>query len=706
MCDLLQNVKTAVFVGKDRQSDFLSYLTVSPVIQEALKKQKNYILQRIPEKYTPYKKNAATQKNIVYPADVCANKNGEVFILDAGAACIHVIDRSIVAAVYFIGKYNSPNLDDYSKAARNNCSRAKKCVRTQFRAMKVKRIVSSALSSHDDNLYVLRQKKRTGQVVQLMSFNLKKKKSQVPLEYNVLIKIHPSFSISKLFAVPFDCCFGGMVDDDEFKLKIVYYKSVSKRKVSEFDIDVKTRSKPFLHTDGSLITVTDTGLAVHRLLFNGRVISKTLIDSHELDGVVSSLCMNGKVISTLVFTRNSYALFQLGRLNFAVRYANAVLQLYDAIGYVPPEGGRGERLARRNISFSESLSKGKESIKLLQDMQNQAENSNPNRSSFRGADGMPWTDTINSFVATVESWEVNKMRADHIKQGSSDLIQPAALGSEKNVEHSFGYTTRKGQGHNMSMQEYIIAKRKFATDFQLRMCQMPFCQHTKENIRDKGYQQIEGDRCKITSRELKEIFTLTEKETVRKNVQEVPECDRILLNKAFAVAKSVPRQTNRAKWRERSGFTPNLLSERSAPGMIRAQDLVCCHSITGSLMFLIVQEDVLLSDSDVKVLVRFPDGTISFYIGSDKLVVTKEQIMALPSQLYEVTDDGEVKLDDAVSSDFDFLSDNQSTDLTEEEWALLTDTSYVNSEVSINSGKKRKKQSNNVGSNGGKKMKT
>ena len=51
-------------------------------------------------------------------------------------------------------------------------------------------------------------------------------------------------------------------------------------------------------------------------------------------------------------------------------------------------------------------------------MQNQAKNSNPSRSSPRGADGMPCTDTINSFVATVESWEVNKMRADHIKQGS------------------------------------------------------------------------------------------------------------------------------------------------------------------------------------------------------------------------------------------------------------------------------------------------
>ena len=66
-------------------------------------------------------------------------------------------------------------------------------------------------------------------------------------------------------------------------------------------------------------------------------------------------------------------------------------------------------------------------------------------------------------------------------------------------------------------------------------------------------------------------------------MQEVPECDRILLNKAFAVAKSVPRQTNRAKWRERSGFTPNLLSERSAPGMIRAQYLVCCKTMIDSM---------------------------------------------------------------------------------------------------------------------------
>ena len=221
VCELLQTIKTAVFVGKDRQSDLLSYLTVCRVVQEALKKQKNYLVQRVPEKYMPYKKNASSQKKIVYPVDVCANVNGEVFLLDAGAACIHVVDRSTVAALYVIGKYNTPNLENYPVTGKNmvqnirfsnsllgisidaednlyvtdssrkevivirNCARAKKSIKTQFRVMKVKGLLSSALSSHDNTLYVLRQKKKSGQHVQLISFDLKKNKNQVSLEYIV-----------------------------------------------------------------------------------------------------------------------------------------------------------------------------------------------------------------------------------------------------------------------------------------------------------------------------------------------------------------------------------------------------------------------------------------------------------------------------------------------------------------------------------------
>ena len=48
---LLQQLKNAVFVGKDRQSDYLAYLTVGEEIQTALWEQENLCIQRVPEKF-------------------------------------------------------------------------------------------------------------------------------------------------------------------------------------------------------------------------------------------------------------------------------------------------------------------------------------------------------------------------------------------------------------------------------------------------------------------------------------------------------------------------------------------------------------------------------------------------------------------------------------------------------------------------------
>ena len=188
---------------------------------------------------------------------------------------------------------------------------------------------------------------------------------------------------------------------------------------------------------------------------------------------------------------------------------------------------------------------------------------------------------------------------------------------------------------------------------------------------------------------------------MRKKKPEVPVDDQNLLHKAQIIAKSVPRQTNRAKWRERSGFAPNLLLEKCVPGMLHLNDLVCCRSMTDSLMFLIVQEDVLLSNNDVRVLVRFPDGTVNFSISSDKLVVDQGQIMVLPMQLYEVKD-GEVTLADAVKADFELLSTQQANDLSEEEWAVLTDLTGVPEEEVSGKGRKRK---GTTTANGGKRRK-
>ena len=238
-------------------------------------------------------------------------------------------------------------------------------------------------------------------------------------------------------------------------------------------------------------------------------------------------------------------------------------------------------------------------------------------------------------------------------------------------------------------------------DFQLRMSQMPFCQETKDSVQDKGYQQLEGSRCKISVKDLKEIFQFAQRERFQeeqqqpsKHIVEPSDEDKIILKKAYLLSKSVPRQTNRTKWREKSGYQPNMLLAKECPGMIYAGDLVCCRTVSDKLIFLIVMEDVLLQDVDVKVSVRFPEGTIPFEIGSDKLEVANGQIMVLPPQLFEVVD-GEVVLSDAVSVDFQSLSEKQGVDvLSEEDWAVLVDTSCLpEDETTENIGAGKRKAS-------------
>ena len=72
--------------------------------------------------------------------------------------------------------------------------------------------------------------------------------------------------------------------------------------------------------------------------------------------------------------------------------------------------------------------------------------------------------------------------------------------------------------------------------------------------------------------------------------------------------------------------------------MLIKNDLACCRTANDSLMFLIVESDVLLDQVDVKIPVCFPDGTINFLVDVDKLVTDNGQIMAIPVQLYDVVD--------------------------------------------------------------------
>ena len=254
-------------------------------------------------------------------------------------------------------------------------------------------------------------------------------------------------------------------------------------------------------------------------------------------------------------------------------------------------------------------------------------------------------------------------------------IHAPSITSEKDVEHSFGYIMKKGQGNNQSQEEYIISKRKHVIDFQMRKCKMPFSQYTKDSIQDKGYQQIEGDRCSLSKEELDEIFFIKNEEDCMEEAKVQSSEEAIILKKAFLLSKSVPRQTNRTKWRERSGFGPNMLVEQSTNGKLCMGDLVCSKTSDG-YDFLIVEEETLLCTNDLTIgLKRVCDGE-KISMNVESLVVEKGHIMALPCNLYEVKQEEVIFTTSAAKSFQKILlqrleDPEEQVTMTDDDWALL-----------------------------------
>ena len=379
--EILQNIKNAVFVGKDRQSDLLAYMTVGPLVQEALRLKGRSWIQRIPERHLSYKSNAKSQKKIVLCVDVCANRNGDLYLLDAGAACVHVIDRSNVAAVCMIGKYNAPNMDEYHSDAPNKnvlskiklsnrlvdisidsddnlyvadgmrcevivipkCYRAKSCKRktARFYVLNVPGTLSCSVIS--DKLFVL-QRSDSETVVKLLNHRLPKTNlNKYHLKYTVAMTL--PCSAERLFSVPFHKCFGGQ-DGNELKL---FYYSKSKEIIKlEKELEVKSLTKPSLSDDGMVIVGTESGVAVHQMYGEGL----KFLRHDDFDGFVKCVFIKGNVVTAAVLHQNSTKVLQNSPHDFGIDLCSAICNFYHAIGYVPPVVGKKDHSFHLTIVFN------------------------------------------------------------------------------------------------------------------------------------------------------------------------------------------------------------------------------------------------------------------------------------------------------------------------------------------------------------------
>ena len=87
----------------------------------------------------------------------------------------------------------------------------------------------------------------------------------------------------------------------------------------------------------------------------------------------------------------------------------------------------------------------------------------------------------------------------------------------------------------------------------------------------------------------------SESEKTNSNV-EITEEDVMILKKAFILIKSVPRQSNRAKWNDNSRYQPNLLTMELCHWKLLTGVLVFHIDIENQLIKYIMKEDFVLSD--------------------------------------------------------------------------------------------------------------
>ena len=128
----------------------------------------------------------------------------------------------------------------------------------------------------------------------------------------------------------------------------------------------------------------------------------------------------GDIKYVLGLIDNSYVLEEIGQLNFAVKFCNAVNTFYNAIGYIPPHGDK----SFRKMNLVESIASGEHLMNLLLSMQSTLEETFFPGKSFTRAFGIPFTDTVHCVRMTIEAWKGLAERLNFLSPGLHLSVYP------------------------------------------------------------------------------------------------------------------------------------------------------------------------------------------------------------------------------------------------------------------------------------------
>ena len=517
---ILRNLKNAVIVGKDRQSDYLSNMTSGKIVQDALTAKKNYLVTRVPEAVLAHKENANKQKNMIYPVSVACNDNGDSFILDAGAACVHVYDHFTVTKLHLIGNYCKPCVTPYPPTGNANLKGKdvklsnrllsmtihnndlyvvdggrkelvilRKCLLAKNIRTSLLHICEgsfSSIASCNDGVVVLRN-----DVIDILLIRFPPaRKYSLRVKEKLIRTIKPSQPVRDLFGwASMEYCFGAVRHSDQ---EVVFYFEESD--FDEHPSGIKSVLPPCVTPMNLLVTVAPSSAKANVITFHsvdidddGNLVS-TLESPLNVPLLPSAVASWGSTLQIIGKDVHGYKLQEWGPLNFGLRLSKAINLAYDAIGYLPPHGLKDipERL------FPQMIEESKVLAAVLNEMQDDGQRIFPTRSRFGGNEGKIFSQTVECLNSTIEDWEILSQRIEFMDPSLVEGIRARSISNEGVIEHAFGFVTLKSGKQLQDMYEYIHNKSRHELDFQMRLTQLPFCQCTKVKLRDKSYQHIDS----------------------------------------------------------------------------------------------------------------------------------------------------------------------------------------------------------------------
>ncbi|CAB3998593.1 Hypothetical predicted protein [Paramuricea clavata] len=176
----------------------------------------------------------------------------------------------------------------------------------------------------------------------------------------------------------------------------------------------------------------------------------TTADLHEPTGI--AFYMNAALVCC-IGGRNHGCIKLYSDLRFAAEFMSNVLNIYDAIGFLPKK----EQNKRRKLHATPAqVIIEKSTSSLMQSIMNKRK-AHLNRTGLDGTDGSIYSKTLEGFAQTITSLKSHSLAFEELGINIAKLNM-YAFANESQKEHGFAKHKQSGQYRHPTMQQYSRTK--------------------------------------------------------------------------------------------------------------------------------------------------------------------------------------------------------------------------------------------------------